>query len=195
MKTVIRGMTVAALLWGGILAGEAQAACGGVTPNMYAPYICKVTRQAPGSAVQQTTETVTWRVTFSEPVTGVGWDDFYIEDARDQVPGSSPVRYYGTGSSDLISSKVDRRNYDFSFEWDCTTSGNDCEHNYDNPMVSCGDDCTRTNPDSAERTDRYVGRVSLELQTGPTWQRDSSSSETGTASRDNNMANNYFEVK
>ncbi|MCY3940223.1 MAG: hypothetical protein OXG29_03965 [Gammaproteobacteria bacterium] len=146
MKTVIRGMTVAALLWGGILAGEAQAACGGVTPNMYAPYIC-------------------------------------------------PVRYYGTGSSDLISSKVDRRNYDFSFEWDCTTSGNDCEHNYDNPMVSCGDGCTRTNPDSAERTDRYVGRVSLELQTGPTWQRDSSSSETGTASRDNNMANNYFEVK
>ena len=75
-------MTVAALLWGSALgfAGEAAANC--LDPNSAqamaaAPYICKVARQRFGSAVQQTTELVTWRVTFSLPVSGVGWDDFY----------------------------------------------------------------------------------------------------------------------
>ena len=172
MNNIIRYLTIA-IFWGGGggvallgLAGEVRAQ-GSSCPlaqadwNTYEPYICDVASPADGA-----TETVTWTLTFSEPVTGVGWDDFQTDNTNDEVPGSSPTRKYGLGS---VGEKItgNGTNYKVTMEWECTTSDNDCHHNETVMMTgTCpptgGDVCT-TSYESSGRTDRYVGEVWLEL--------------------------------
>ncbi|MCY3751214.1 MAG: hypothetical protein OXG54_07435 [Gammaproteobacteria bacterium] len=170
MNNIIRHMTIAAL-WGGValgLAGEAGAQSCPLQEAQHAsykPYICNVTHSV-GGAVQS----VTWRLTFSEPVTGVSWQDFATDNTNDNVPNSSPVRRYGLGTVEEKISKVDTTNYEITLKWDCTSSGNDCHHNQTvNTAAPCdppSSSCTATTWESSGATDRYVGEVWLELQSG-----------------------------
>ncbi len=111
----------------------------------------------------QRTKYVIWRITCSVPVSGVGLDDLDAILLENQVPNTT--RNYGTGPADHILEKVSGQFYGYTFAWDCTSSNNDCEHNDDNPVVSCGEDCTETNPSAANRSDRYKGSVCLKLLT------------------------------
>ena len=156
----IRYLTIA-VLWGGVallsLAGEAkaQSSCplAVAERTLYKPYICNVSTPA-GGAVQK----VTWTVTFSEPVGGVDWRDFFTEDTYDVVTPeitSNPGRRYGLGTVWEEIKKISNTVYEISMEWDCTEAGvNDCSHNED--FV----------PDwvVGARTDRYIGEVWLALQ-------------------------------
>ena len=101
------------------------------------------------------TQEVTWRVTFSEPVGNVSWNDFLIEETTEFVtglPDGTPARRYGLGTVWLEYKKVSTTVYDISMNWDCTASNNDCSHNEDfDPYVQ------------GARNDRYEGEVRLEL--------------------------------
>ena len=155
MNTAIRYLTIAIFCGGGIallgLAGAASA-CPLDTAALYKPYICDVSIPAGGS-----TQKVTWRVTFSEPVSGVSWHDFMTEDTNEVVTPdltSNPSRKYGLGTVWEEIKKISTTEYDISMEWDCTASDNDCSHNEDfTPTYQAG-----------ARQDRYVGEVWLELQ-------------------------------
>ncbi len=151
MNTIIRYLTITVL--GGVallgLAGEARACpMDAEDQSLYKPHICDVSVPAGGR-----TQKVTWRVTFSEPVSGVSWHDFMTDDTNDTVPGHSD-RKYGLGTVTEEIKKVSTTVYDISMEWDCTASDNDCSHNEDfTPTYQVG-----------ARQDRYVGEVWLELQ-------------------------------
>ena len=172
MNTIIRYLTIA-VVWGGVallgFAGEtrAQTSCtlDDTQWESFKPYICGVSTPAGGS-----TEKVTWRVTFSEPVTGVSWHDFQTDNTNDPVPGHSD-RNYGLGSVGEEIKKVSNTEYDISMEWECTTSDNDCHHNETVTVTTTGDGCgvgqtgvCTTSYSSSGRIDRYVGAVWLELQ-------------------------------
>ena len=158
MNTIIRYLTIA-VVWGGVallgLAGEARAqspSCplAEADRTSYKPYICGVNQPAGGN-----TQKVTWQVTFSEPVGGVSWHDFFTDNTNDDVPGHSDTnRRYGLGTVTEEIIKVSSTVYDISMEWDCTASDNDCFHN---------EDFTPTYQQGA-RQDRYVGEVWLDLQ-------------------------------
>ena len=182
---------MAALLLGGaVAAGEvrAQDACSSVNTATHAPYICHVARQAPSSSVQQNTQTLTWRVTFSEPVVGFNWDDFWIDDETKRYDGQPEdpehpygQRRYGTGSSDIQTTRGGGGKYwDVQFTWDCTSANNDCQHN-----------------EADGGTVRYQGRVTLELpdmSSEGTWRRASPTTGTGTSSRSNVLPASHFTV-
>ena len=121
------------------------------------PYICDVSQPAGG-----TIQKVTWRVTFSEPVGGVSWHDFFTDNTNDYVSGNSGPRY-GLGSVDEEIKKVSDTVYDISMEWDCTSSNNDCHHNETVTTACEGGECT-TSYSSSGRIDPYVGEVWLEMQ-------------------------------
>ena len=99
---------------------------------------------------------MTWRVTFSEPVSGVDWRDFLTEETY-ETPGPGPSgRNYGLGSVREEIKKISSTVYEISMEWDCTAADNDCSHNEDlTPTYQAG-----------ARQDRYEGQVWLELQPG-----------------------------
>ena len=154
MNNIMRYLTIAVFCGAGAAlfgpAGEARANCplADADRTSYKPYICNVSQPAGGTA-----EKVTWRVTFSEPVGGVSWHDFYTDDTNNQVPGH-PERKYGLGTVTEEIKKVSNTEYDISMEWDCTASDNDCSHNEDfTPTYQAG-----------ARNDRYVGEVWLALQ-------------------------------
>ena len=157
MNNITRYLTIA-VFWGGVtllgLAGEARAnsSCplAAADQTSYLPYICDVSTPAGG-----TTQKVTWRVTFSEPVGGVSWHDFYTDNTNDDVPETDPTRRYGLGTVAEEIKKVSTTVYDISMEWDCTEANlNDCFHNEDfTPTYQVG-----------ARNDRYVGEVWLALQ-------------------------------
>ncbi len=154
MNNITRYPTIA-VLWVGVallgLAGEAGASScplDAADQKSYEPYICAVSAPAGGS-----TQKVTWRVTFSEPVGGVSWHDFYTDNTNDDVPGHTDRRY-GMGTVTEEIKKVSTTVYDISMEWDCEASDNDCFHN---------EDFTPTYQSGA-RNDRYVGAVWLALQ-------------------------------
>ncbi len=137
------------------LAGEAiaQNNCAQSAENLalFKPFICDVSLPAGGE-----TQTLTWRLTFTEPVGGVSWNDFLIEETNEFVtglPDGTPARRYGLGTVWLDSNKISSTVYDISMRWDCTASDNDCSHNEDfEPTYQQG-----------ARNDRYEGDVSLEL--------------------------------
>ena len=99
---------------------------------------------------------MTWRVTFSEPVDGVSWNDFLLEETYEVVSpeiASNPGRRYGLGTVWLEYKKISSTVYDISIRWDCEASDNDCSHNEDfipNWVVGA-------------RQDRYEGDVWLEV--------------------------------
>ena len=136
------------LLGGGValgLAGEARAQACPLSAGDYnnAPaYVCNVTKRSTGG----TTETVSWRITFSEPVSGVDLRNFTSDHDTDMVPGSNPARYYGLGTFDEEIEEVSVTTYDYTNWWDCSASDNDCQHN------------EGTTP---KGTDRYVGKIRL----------------------------------
>ena len=155
MNIIIRYLTIAVVL-GGVavfdLAGEARAnsTCPLAVADRtsFEPYICNVSQPAGGS-----TQKVTWQVTFSEPVSGVSWHDFYTDNTNNFVTGHTDRRY-GLGSVDEGIKRVNYTKYEISMEWDCTASDNDCSHNEDfTPTYQAG-----------ARNDRYVGEVWLNLQ-------------------------------
>ena len=156
MNTILRYLTIA-VVWGGValigLTGEARAQSCPLAEGdwiSFKPYICDVSQPAGGM-----TQKVTWRVTFSEPVSGVSWHDFYTDNSNDDVPGHSDTnRRYGVGSVGEEIIKVNNTVYDISMEWDCTEANvNDCFHNEDfTPTYQVG-----------ARNDRYVGHVWLVL--------------------------------
>ncbi len=166
MNTIIRYLTLAVFGGGGIallglgLAGEARAQTSTTCPldtdtqYVFKPYICGVSTPSSGS-----TQKVTWRVTFSEPVTGVDWRDFMTDDTNDVVSpdlASNPGRKYGLGTVWEEIKKISDTVYEISMEWDCTASDNDCSHNEDFiPTYQVG-----------ARQDRYEGQVWLRLQSG-----------------------------
>ena len=170
MDTIMRYLTIAVFL-GGVallgLAGEARAqACplAEADRTSFKPYICNVSQPAGGS-----TQIVTWRVTFSEPVGGVSWHDFQTDNTNNYVSGNSGPRY-GLGTVDEGIEKISNSNntmYDIFMKWSCTAPDNDCHHNETVTMTGSGcgtgGECT-TSYSSSGRTDRYVGEVWLELQ-------------------------------
>ena len=103
------------------------------------------------------TQTATWRVTFTESVGQVGWEDFHLEETYDEVVepqvDGNPGRKYGLGTVWFDFNKISSTVYDLSIRWDCTASDNDCSHNEDFiPTYQAG-----------ARQDRYEGDVWLEL--------------------------------
>ena len=171
MNTIIRYLTIA-VFWGGVallgFAGEARAQSTCTLDQAqwmsFKPYICNVSQPA-----GVTTQIVTWRVTFSEPVGGVSWHDFQTDNTNNYVSGNSGPRF-GLGTVDEGIEKVSNSNntmYDISMKWDCTASDNDCHHNETVTMTGSGcgtgGECT-TSYSSSGRTDPYVGEVWLELQ-------------------------------
>ena len=172
MSTIIRYLTIA-VFGGGIallgLAGEARACPLNAQGQMQSlPYICDVSTPAGGS-----TQKVTWRVTFSEPVSGVDWRDFMTEDTNDVVTpdlAGNPGRKYGLGTVWEEIKKISSTVYEISMEWDCTASDNDCSHNEDFiPTYQVG-----------ARQDRYDGEVWLELQSGAGFNEMHSPASMGT---------------
>jgi len=202
LEIKVRSITILALLLGGgVYAGEAAAACPDqLTALMNPPYICEVTRHQPGSNPgPHTVQRVAWQVKFSRPVTGVGWDDFYINETTDQVPNTNPPQYYGTGSSDLDLKKKSPSIYNFIFRWYCGKSGNDCQHNQDVSTGSCetmgsSSSCEATSWNNTSRNVRYVGTVCLGLQSNPTWM---STGMTPLSAGNNNvnLTNFCFDVR
>ena len=200
MNIMIRGITIAVLLGGGGLGltGEAQANCSAVTPelrNMYLPWICAIARQSPSTASTTETETVTWRVTFSEPIKKPGGTEFDFDETTASVSGGGSTTHspsgcpcYGTGSSTAAFTKVgDGSSWDISFTWDCMSSNNDCQHN------TGGDHHSATQPATVGTT-RYQGTVGLVLSGSGAWQR-TNSSNTGTQTHANVIENDTFNVQ
>ena len=171
MNTITRYLTIA-VVWGVALIGltgetRAQTSCtlDRSQWESFKPYICGVSTPAGGSI-----EKVTWRVTFSEPVTGVSWYNFQTDNTNNAVPSTVPGpagRKYGLGSVGEEIKKVSNTEYDISMEWECTTAANDCHHNETVTTTGSGcgtgGECT-TSYSSSGRTDPYVGEVWLELQ-------------------------------
>ena len=159
MNTIIRYLTIAVVCGGGVVllgfSGEtiAQNPCArsGEDLATFKPYICDVSLPAGGE-----TQELTWRLTFTESVGGVSWNDFLIEETTEFVtglPDGTPARRYGLGTVWLDFKKINSTVYDISMRWDCTASDNDCSHNEDfEPTYQQG-----------ARNDRYEGEVSLDL--------------------------------
>ena len=161
MNTIIRYLTITVFGGGAVallvlgLAGEARAqntcAQSAELLALYKPFICDVSLPANGK-----TQELTWRLTFTESVGGVSWNDFLIEETTEFVtglPDGTPARRYGLGTVWLNSKKISSTVYDISMRWDCTASDNDCSHNEDyEPTYQQG-----------ARNDRYEGDVSLHL--------------------------------
>ncbi len=192
MNIMIRGIAIAVLLGGGGLGlvGGAQADCSAVMPehrNMYLPWICAIDYQSPSSAAPTMAETVTWRVTFSEPISRFSDTEFDFDETTNPVTGNSG-HHYGTGSSTAAFTKVsggDGSRWDISFTWECTTSDNDCQHNYDE---------TGNTPGDVVGTARYEGTVTLVLSGSGNWQR-TNSNNTGTVTHPNVTLDKPYEVR